>query len=153
VLHVRGPETWVEADARATGWLVELTQARAVIPEVFTGDWSAASGYAAGREIARRPDVTAVFAANDQMSLGIMRAVYEAGRSVPGDISIVGFDDMPEAEYFHVPLTTIRQDFAEVGGRCIERLLALIDGHAAPMRAAIQPKLIVRASSGPVRAG
>jgi DNA-binding LacI/PurR family transcriptional regulator len=153
VLHVRGPETWVEADARARGWLAELAQARAVIPDVLTGDWSAASGYAAGLEIARRRDVTAVFAANDQMSLGIMRALYEAGRSVPADISIVGFDDMPEAEYFHVPLTTVRQDFAEVGGRCIERLLALIDGRTAPMRTAIQPELIVRASSGPVRAG
>jgi DNA-binding LacI/PurR family transcriptional regulator len=151
VLHVRGPETWVEADARARGWLAELAAARAVIPEVLTGDWSAASGYAAGLEIARRTEVTAVFAANDQMSLGIMRALYEAGRTVPGDVSIVGFDDMPEAEYFHVPLTTIRQDFAEVGRRCIERLLALIDGHTAPMRAAIQPELIVRGTTAPPR--
>jgi DNA-binding LacI/PurR family transcriptional regulator len=151
VLHVRGPETWVEADARARGWLAELTAARAVVPETLTGDWSAASGYAAGLQIARRGDVTAVFAANDQMSLGVMRALYEAGRSVPGDVSVVGFDDMPEAAYFHVPLTTVRQDFAEVGRRCIERLLALIDGRTAPMRAAIQPELIVRASSGLVR--
>ncbi|MDX6228613.1 MAG: hypothetical protein QOI76_2003 [Frankiales bacterium] len=149
VLHVRGPETWVEADARASGWMAELAQARAVIPDVLTGDWSAASGYAAGLEIARRDDVTAVFAANDQMALGIMRAMFEAGRSVPRDVSIVGFDDVPEAEYFHVPLTTVRQDFAEVGRRCIERLVALIDGRSAPMRTAIQPELIVRASSGP----
>jgi DNA-binding LacI/PurR family transcriptional regulator len=151
VLHVRGAEQWVEADARARGWLAELARAQAPIPEVLTGDWSPASGYAAGREIARRPDVTAVFAANDQMSLGIMRALHEAGRSVPGDVSIVGFDDIPEAEYFHVPLTTVRQDFAEVGRRCIERLLALIEGRTAPMRSAIQPELIVRGTTAPPR--
>jgi DNA-binding LacI/PurR family transcriptional regulator len=151
VLHVRGPETWVEADARTRGWMAELAAAHAVIPAVLTGDWSPASGYAAGLQIVDRDDVTAVFVGNDQMSLGIMRALYEGGRSVPGDVSIVGFDDIPEAEYFHVPLTTVRQDFAEVGRRCIERLLALIDGKAAPMRNAIQPELIVRASTGPPR--
>jgi DNA-binding LacI/PurR family transcriptional regulator len=149
VLHVRGPGDWVEADARERGWRAELVQAKARVLPVLTGDWSPASGYAAGLEIARRDDVTAVFAANDQMSLGIMRALHEAGRSVPGDISIVGFDDIPEAEYFHVPLTTVRQDFVEVGRRCVERLLALVDGRSAPMRAAIQPELIVRASTGP----
>jgi DNA-binding LacI/PurR family transcriptional regulator len=149
VLHVRGPEDWVEAEARARGWLAELTAAHAPVPEVLMGDWSASSGYTIGREIARRREVTAVFAANDQMSLGIMRALHEAGRSVPGDVSIVGFDDIPEAEYFYVPLTTVRQDFAEVGRRCIERLLALINGHTATLRAAIQPQLITRASTGP----
>ena len=149
VFHLRGPETWVEADARARGWLAELAAARVPVPEVLTGDWSPASGYAVGRQLAERDDVTAVFAANDQMSLGLMRALHEAGRSVPGDISLVGFDDIPEAEYFHVPLTTVRQDFTEVGHRCMERLLALIEGGSAPMRAAIAPELIVRASSGP----
>ena len=147
VLHVRGPETWVEADARARGWLAELAQARAVIPDVLTGDWSPASGYAAGLEIARRSDVTAVFAANDQMSLGIMRALYEAGRSVPGDISIVGFDDIPEAEYFHVPLTTVRQDFAEVGRRCVQCLLTVLDGGDRSDRAAVQLSLVQRHST------
>jgi DNA-binding LacI/PurR family transcriptional regulator len=150
VLHVRGAEEWVEADARARGWLAELMAARAPIPDVLTGDWSPASGYAAGLEIARHHrDITAVFAANDQMSLGIMRALHESGLSVPGDVSIVGFDDIPEAEYFHVPLTTVRQDFAEVGRRCIERLLALIEGRNAPIHTTIQPELILRGSSGP----
>jgi DNA-binding LacI/PurR family transcriptional regulator len=148
VLHVRGPKDWVEADARERGWRSELTEARARVLPVLTGDWSAASGYVAGAEIAGRADVTAVFSANDQMSLGIMRALHEAGRSVPGDISIAGFDDIPEAEFFHVPLTTVRQDFAEAGRRCIERLLALIDRCTPPRYPAIQPELIVRASTG-----
>ena len=149
VFHLRGPETWVEADARARGWMAELAAAGRSIPEVITGDWSPASGYAVGQRLAQRADVTAIFAGNDQMSLGLMRALHEAGRSVPGDVSLVGFDDIPEAEFFHVPLTTIRQDFAEVGRRCMERLLALIEGRAAPMRPAIAPELIIRASSGP----
>ena len=149
VFHLRGPETWVEADARTRGWMAELAAARVPVPEVITGDWSPASGYAVGQQLAQRDDVTAIFAGNDQMSLGLMRALHEAGRSVPGDVSLVGFDDIPEAEYFHVPLTTVRQDFAEVGRRCMERLLALIDGVPAPMRAAIAPELIIRASSGP----
>jgi DNA-binding LacI/PurR family transcriptional regulator len=147
VLHVRGPEEWVEADARARGWLAELASARAPVPDVLTGDWSPASGYAAGLEIARHPDITAVFAANDQMALGVMRALHEAGRRVPDDVSIVGFDDIPEAEFFHVPLTTVRQDFTEVGRRCIERVLALIEGRSAPTRPAIQPELVVRGTS------
>jgi DNA-binding LacI/PurR family transcriptional regulator len=149
VLHVRGPENWVEADARARGWHAELADAQAPVPDVLTGDWSAASGYQLGLQIATRTDVTAVFAANDQMSLGIMRALHEAGRSVPGDLSIAGFDDIPEAEFFHVPLTTLRQDFAEAGRRCIERLLALIDQRSPPTYPAIQPELIIRASTGP----
>jgi DNA-binding LacI/PurR family transcriptional regulator len=151
VLHVRGPEEWVEADARARGWLAELASSRSPVPDVLTGDWSPSSGYAAGLEIARRPEVTAVFAANDQMSLGILRALHEAGRRVPDDVSIVGFDDIPEAEYFHVPLTTVRQDFAEVGRRCIERVLALIEGRSAPTKPAIQPELIVRGSTAAPR--
>jgi DNA-binding LacI/PurR family transcriptional regulator len=149
VVHVRGPETWVEADARTRGWMAELAAARVVNPELLTGDWSPASGYAIGQQLAGRDDVTAIFAGNDQMSLGIMRALHEAGRSVPGDVSLVGFDDIPEAEFFHVPLTTVRQDFTEVGRRCMERLLALIEGSVPPARPAIAPELIIRASSGP----
>jgi DNA-binding LacI/PurR family transcriptional regulator len=149
VMHVRGPQDWVEAEARERGWLAELSRAQRPIIDSLAGDWSPRSGYDAGQLIARRQDVTAVFAANDQMSLGIMRALHEAGRTVPDDVSIVGFDDIAEAGYFHVPLTTVRQDFAEVGKRCIERLLALINGREVPVQTAIRPELIVRASTGP----
>src|SRR3954451_11524553 len=151
VHHVRGPYDWVEADARARGWQAELAQARAPIPDLIVGDWSPSSGYEAGHIIARDESISAVFAANDQMSLGILRALHEAGRRVPDDVSIVGFDDIPEAEFFHVPLTTVRQDFTEVGRRCIERVLALIDGRTAPTRPAIQPELIVRGTTAAPR--
>ena len=147
VLHVRGPADWMEADARERGWRAELGRVGAKVLPPLAGDWSAASGYRAGLEIVSRTDVSAVFAGNDQMSLGILRALQEAGRSVPHDISIVGFDDIPEAEFFHVPLTTVRQDFAEAGRRCVERLLAVIGDRTPPGYPSIQPELAIRAST------
>ncbi|WP_371682316.1 substrate-binding domain-containing protein [Micromonospora sp. WMMA2032] len=98
-----------------------------------------------------RSDVTAVFAANDQMALGLLRAFEEAGRSVPGDISVVGFDDLPESEFFHPPLTTVRQDFAEVGRRCIAEIVARIDGTSPPSAGLIVPEMVVRDSTAAPR--
>ncbi|WP_422742425.1 LacI family DNA-binding transcriptional regulator [Micromonospora sp. WMMD754] len=151
VAHVRGPINWFEADARVSGWLTELMAAHAPVPEVLVGDWSPRSGYEAGRRILERSDVTAVFAANDQMALGLLRALEEAGRSVPGDISVVGFDDLPESEFFHPPLTTVRQDFAAVGRRCIAEIVARIDGTSPPSAGLIVPELVVRASTAAPR--
>jgi DNA-binding LacI/PurR family transcriptional regulator len=91
-----------------------------------------------------------VFAANDQMALGLLRALWEAGRSVPGDISVVGFDDIPEAEFLIPPLTTVRQDFTEVGHRAIAILQAAIsdpDPDADLPERLIQPELVVRSST------
>ncbi|GAA3767557.1 LacI family DNA-binding transcriptional regulator [Micromonospora maritima] len=151
VAHVRGPINWFEADARVSGWLTELMAAHAPVPEVLVGDWSPRSGYEAGRRILERSDVTAVFAANDQMALGLLRAFEEAGRSVPGDISVVGFDDLPESEFFHPPLTTVRQDFAEVGRRCIAEIVARIDGTSPPSAGLIVPEMVVRDSTAAPR--
>ena len=115
----------------------------------LTGDWSAASGYEAGLRIAARDDVTAVFCANDQMALGLLRALHEAGRGVPGGprgVSVVGFDDIPEAAYLIPPLTTVRQDFQAVGQRAIEILRAALGQVPAPERL-IGAELVVRAST------
>jgi DNA-binding LacI/PurR family transcriptional regulator len=71
--------------------------------------------------------VEAVFVANDQMALGLLRAFAEAGRGVPDDVLVAGFDDVPEAEYYSPPLTTVRQDFAAVGRRSVEMLIARIE--------------------------
>jgi DNA-binding LacI/PurR family transcriptional regulator len=95
------------------------------------------------------PGLTAVFSANDQMALGLISALHEAGRSVPDDVSVIGFDDIPEAGYFLPPLTTIRQDFAEVGRRCIARLMALIAGEQGTSMSAVEPTLLLRASTAP----
>ncbi|MEV0130847.1 LacI family DNA-binding transcriptional regulator [Dactylosporangium sp. NPDC050688] len=127
VWHLSGPRDWLETHGRIEGWRSTLEAADLPAPPLMTGDWSARSGYQAGLELARRTDVTAVFAGNDQMALGMMRAFHEHGIRVPDDVSIVGFDDIPEAEFLSPPLTTIRQDFDEVGRRCIAALLRAIE--------------------------
>jgi DNA-binding LacI/PurR family transcriptional regulator len=148
VWHVSGPEGWLGTDARIDGWRTELTAARRVAHEVIVGDWSSESGYRAGQEIARNREVTAVFVANDQMALGVLLALQQSGRTVPRDVSIVGFDDVPEAAFFQPPLTTVRLDFTEVGRRCVERLLEMIRGVELSPAPSVPPQLVVRSSTG-----
>lgn len=149
VHHVRGPKGWVGSEARAKGWRDELKAQGREITTCQVGDWTPASGYAAGKALAADPSVTAVFVANDEMSLGLMLALSEAGRKVPDDISVVGFDDIPESEFFVPPLTTIRQDFSEVGSRSVERLLAMIEGESVTAAETLAPSLVVRQSTAP----
>ena len=154
VHHVAGPADSQEARGRAEGWRSELLAAGAPVPEILRGDWTPSSGYAAGRTLAGRiragEDITAVFLANDQMALGLLSALHEEGLEIPDDLSVVGFDDLPEAPYFTPPLTTVRQDFAELGRRGVQLVLARLAGetlHAEPVPA----PLLVRASTGPAR--
>jgi DNA-binding LacI/PurR family transcriptional regulator len=153
VHHVRGPSEWFEADARFEAWAAELRARGIEPPTPLLGDWTPASGYQAGRTLAADPTVTAIFAANDQMALGVLLALHEAGRRVPEDVSIVGFDDIPESAFFHPPLTTIRQDFEELGRRCLHRLEMLINGQDPGGVDVIHPPLVERASTAPPRAG
>ena len=149
IVHLAGPPEWTEARARLLGWQNAMYAAGLRPGQHVTGDWSAASGYEAGREIAARDDVTAVFCANDQMALGLLRALSEAGRTVPDGprgVSVVGFDDIPEAAYLIPPLTTVRQDFQAVGQRAIEILRAAI-GHVPAPERLIGAELVVRDSS------
>ncbi|GAA4791428.1 LacI family DNA-binding transcriptional regulator [Streptomyces ziwulingensis] len=153
VFHLAGPAGWTSADQRLAGWRATLEAAGAEVPEPLVGDWSAGSGYELGRRLAGRPEVTAVFAANDQMALGLLHALHEAGRAVPGDVSVVGYDDIPEAAFLLPPLTTVRTDFAEIGTRSLRLLLHRIDRAAEPPRSArpVPAELVVRRSSGPPR--
>jgi DNA-binding LacI/PurR family transcriptional regulator len=154
VWHIPGPHDWWAARDRLRGWREALAAAGAPEPPLpVEGDWSPASGYAAGRRLAELTDVTAVFAANDDMAIGALRAFTEAGLSVPGDVSVVGFDDIPAAAFLSPPLTTVRQDFTAVADRAVDVLTAMIEGSPAPAeRTDIATELTVRASSGPVRA-
>ncbi len=151
VHHVSGPPDWVEADARLRGWRAELDSRSINAPTVVAGDWSAEAGYRAGLELAQNPDVTAVFAANDQMALGVMRGLEDAGRRVPHDVSVVGFDDVPDAAFFGPALTTITQDFAEIGRRSVDAVLALVQGDDLPSHEPVQPQLTIRGSTAPPR--
>jgi DNA-binding LacI/PurR family transcriptional regulator len=153
VWHVAGPTDWLEAEARMSAWRATLESVGIQPPPVVYGDWSPHSGYAAGKQLAARraggEEITAVFVANDQMALGLLRAFREAGIDVPGDISVAGFDDVPEAEFFAPPLTTVRQDFGEIGRRSIGVLLDSIENGPShpPQRIVVPPKLVVRAST------
>ena len=156
VWHVAGPSNWMEAEGRVMGWRAALDAAKAEQPPPISGDWSAKSGYEAGAILARMPDVTAVFAANDQMALGVMRAFTERGRRIPDDVSIVGYDDIPEAAYFTPSLTTVRQDFARVGENAIRLMIEQIGSdqtdaadQASPAKVVIESVLVVRESTAP----
>lgn len=148
VLHLAGPQAWNEARGRLAGWRAAMEAAGLPAPAPYEGDWSPESGYRLGLRIREERTATAVFCANDQMALGLVRALWEAGRSVPDDLSVVGFDDVPESAYFLPPLTTVRQDFPAVGRLAITTLSTAIAGEPAPARL-IAPELVVRRSTAP----
>ncbi|HEU5354429.1 MAG TPA: LacI family DNA-binding transcriptional regulator [Actinocrinis sp.] len=151
VHHLAGPLRWYAARDRLAGWRTALAARDRFQPPVVEGDWSAASGYAAGRELAADPAVTAVFAANDDMAIGLIRALTEAGRRVPDEVSVVGFDDVPVAAYITPPLTTVRQPFDAVAREGLELLVHAIEHPHDQLASAVEPpvELIVRASTSP----
>lgn len=148
IVHVTGPLTWTEARARRAGYIEVMRRAGLSARTDLEGDWSPARGYEIGCELVERRDFSAVFVANDQMTIGILHAFAQAGIAVPDDVSIVGFDDIPEAAYLNPALTTVRQDFRAVGQRAIELLSAVLNDipSATPLLA---PEFIVRDSTRP----
>ncbi|MBE1583610.1 LacI family DNA-binding transcriptional regulator [Nonomuraea angiospora] len=146
VWHVSGPDEWIEARQRRQGWQECLAAAGIQAPPPLEGDWSPDSGYRQGQVLAMIPDVTAVFAASDEMAFGVIRALREHGRSVPGDVSIVSVDDIALAAYCHPPLTTVRQDFYRSGAAAVALLLG---GEAT--EALATASLSVRDSTAPPR--
>src|SRR5665647_2214380 len=132
VLHLPGSADWLEAAARREGWRLALEERGRPVPALMVeGDWTSRSGYQASRAMLSESRPTAVFAANDQMALGLLRALHEAGLRVPEDVSVVGFDDLPESGYFTPPLTTVRQDFGELGQRIMDLVLRVLAGEHA----------------------
>jgi DNA-binding LacI/PurR family transcriptional regulator len=156
VHHVTGPADSKEARDRVEGWRAELTAAGVPVPVCLHGDWTPSSGYEAGRRLTARSrageEITAVFMANDQMALGLLAALHEEGLEAPRDVSVVGFDDLPESPYLTPPLTTVRQDFAELGHRAVELVLARLAGRELHLEP-VPPVLLVRSSTGPSRWG
>ena len=150
IAHLAGPQAHPDAIERLRGWRDELAEAQLVAQEPGRGDWSAESGFRFGEQLG---DATAVFAANDQMALGLVAALHGRGLNVPGDVSVVGFDAAPDTAYYYPPLTTIGQDFAALGALTMERVLIAIeepDSIAEPTP--IPTKLVVRESTAPPRA-
>ncbi len=144
VHHLAGPADSFAAAERERGWRDSLAAAGIDAPEVVRGDWSAESGYAAGAALSA---ASAVFCANDQMALGLLRALAESGRRVPEDVAVIGFDDVPDAANYRPPLTTIRQDFTALAHRAVAALVADIEGEGPASGPSIIPTLLIERSS------
>lgn len=151
ILHVAGPPDWFDARARTEAWRETVQKAGLPVTEPLLGDWTSDSGYEFGKNI-ELGAATAVFAANDQMALGLMHGFADRGIRVPQDVSVIGFDDVPDARHFLPPLTTVRQDFVQLGRLVIGELIAAIEGGDTVARELIKPELELRASTAAPRA-
>ena len=144
LLHICGPRDWLDAEERRNGFVAACDEADILYEKLSSPTWDADAGYGVAASL---PDgIDGVFASNDHLALGVMRRLHERGRSIPLDVSVVGFDDAEGSACFWPPLSTVRQPFAEVGHRAVEQLTHLMDGHA-PEHTLIQPELVVRGSS------
>ncbi|MDR2895036.1 MAG: LacI family transcriptional regulator [Propionibacteriaceae bacterium] len=152
IAHIRGPVGDLHADARALGWAESLLGKANQVPHghplLALGDWSAMSGYQATLALLSRPErPSAIFAANDRMAIGALRALHDRGLSVPADMSVIGFDDIEGVDCAIPPLTTIPQDQSALGAKAMDLLNAAMAG-LAPVDAWLEPNLLVRASVG-----
>ncbi|QNN82577.1 LacI family DNA-binding transcriptional regulator [Brachybacterium sp. Z12] len=153
ILHVSGPMDWLDARARERAFRARTRSWGMPERPIVAGDWSADFGYDFAVGLQRLPDYTAIFAANDQVALGIVHGLHDRGIRVPEDLSIVGFDDAPFSRHSIPPLTTVRQPFDALGVAVVEVLLAAIQGQPIPQRTKIPPELVVRLSTAKVRQG
>ncbi|GAA4784231.1 LacI family DNA-binding transcriptional regulator [Microbacterium gilvum] len=146
--HIAGPSDWLSSRSRTAGWRRALVDGGVAPPEPVAGDWTPAGGFSAMSALIDRGGCTAVFVANDQMAIGAMSAIQRAGLRVPEDVAVVGFDDIDVAAYLAVPLTTVRQDFAETSRVGMHRLLRALDGHVHDdLHRTLPAQLVIRASS------
>jgi DNA-binding LacI/PurR family transcriptional regulator len=146
VHHVTVPPSRAE-DGRTTGWRAALTAAHTEVPPVIAATWDARSGVKVGRELAARTDVTAVFCGNDEVAMGVITGLADSGIRVPEDISVVGFDDHPLSEIWRPGLTTVSQDFDDLGSRAFGLLARRLEGDTTVVTSTKRPELVVRASA------
>lgn len=149
IQHISGPPTFIESQLRRDEYLNVIAERRLPRFDILEGDWTADAGYAAGMKV--DPSVTAVFCANDQMAFGAIHAFWTVGRSVPDDISVVGYDDTSEARHSYPPLTTVRQDFAAVGQLAVDLIVANIDGRDTSNTPLLSPELVIRGTVAPIK--
>ena len=150
ILHLAGPKRSLDARERVRGWRSEMERRGLAVRDPQHGDWTADSGRAIGERLWQEGDFTAVFVANDQMALGLLHALGDHSIAVPSAVSIVGFDDIPEAAHFSPPLTTIRQDFTELGQRMMVTVSAVLDGRVVTDPLKTMPHLVERGSAAEI---
>ncbi len=149
IRFIAGPNESLASKNRELGWREALAQAGLDAAEPLRGDWGADSGYEAGARLAAGdPECTAILAGNDNMGYGAMLALRDAGKGVPGDVSIIGFDDSLPGVVPNSQLSSIRFDHAELGRRAFEEAL-LAD--AEPRRILVPATLVERGSLGAAR--
>jgi len=147
-VHIAGPGSWVPAQHRARQFHAVVDERKLVSVAEFEGDWSSRSGYEAGLRMPLDQGITAIVVANDQMALGVLKALKQRDVRVPQDISVIGFDDIAEAAYFEPALTTISNDFEGQGRVAMDALLSSIDpSRPRHVESSRDPVLIVREST------
>jgi DNA-binding LacI/PurR family transcriptional regulator len=150
ILHVAGQFDSFEAESRRQGYEKAMTDKK-LKPEVIQGDWTADTGLKIGVDLNLGVGgYTAIFAANDYLALGLMKALRLRGIEVPRDISLVGFDDIPEATYLTPALTTMRQDFKGLGEAAMKMLLHELNHDDSTTVENLIPEIIVRESTAPL---
>lgn len=151
IAHISGPKDWYETSKRIQGFKKALSENKLENSFIWEGDWSARSGYELTKKIIKNKKITAIFAGNDAMALGALKALSEADLNVPNDMSLVGFDDLPESQFLTPALTTAKQDFHAVGDQALGILLGLINNSKGRMNVAIKPEMVIRASTAKVK--
>lgn len=152
IAHIAGPNTW-DSNLRTIVWREWMNEYGLPCDDTWmrTGDWSVAHGERAMRSLlAEHPNLDGVLAGNDHIALGAMNVLQAAGRAIPGDVAVIGFDDIPEAKYFTPSLSTVALPFAELGALAMERALELIRAEERPHRPAqvLMPVRFVKRQSG-----
>ncbi|HEY4152537.1 MAG TPA: LacI family DNA-binding transcriptional regulator [Pseudolysinimonas sp.] len=151
IVHLAGPDWSLDANERLRGWKAEMESRGLAVRPPVQGDWTADAGYRAAEQILADPEVTAVFAASDQLALGLLHAFTDRAVAVPGAISVIGFDDQPDAAHYHPPLTTMRQDFEQLGRQLMTALVGRLEGDDLPPLPLQEPQLVIRSSTAPPR--
>lgn len=146
VHHIAVP-TMGKHSGRTEGWKAALVAAGAPVPRVLHASWEPSSGYRLGQELAAIGDVTAVFCGNDDVAIGVISALADSGMRVPEDVSVVGFDDQPHVAMWRPALTTVRQDFQDLGARAFGLLEIMVESGGAPPPSTVKPELVIRDSS------
>lgn len=153
---ITGPLEWWGARARVDGWRDALAEAGLPARElqIYEGNWSASSGEAGIRHLWESfPEIEAVFASNDQMALGVLKAMHERHSRDSGWLAVIGFDNIPESAYFWPQLSTIDQPLVELGKKAVEELYSMISAEQSgkepysPRNILLEPALVVRDST------
>jgi DNA-binding LacI/PurR family transcriptional regulator len=153
---ISGPADWPAAKERYLAWAKTIKKAGLPLGPQVQGDWTTESGYQATRQLlsSRSPSFTAIIACNDHMALGALRALHAANIRVPEEISIVGYDDLPESRFFEPPLTTVHHDFVAEGEYCVRTLLRMISQETVDTTLhVLSPDLVVRESTARAKRG